>query len=98
MLVEAFSRVEIYFEDGVCEIKCVCQGRTDTGPFEVTIGADVEPDELDACVARCFWVFRGLVKMAENADDPRWVPSDAVAFVLSMINATETGQDFDLLA
>lgn len=88
----------ISFVEGLFEVNCVCHGETEDAPYDLSICSDVELDDLDEYVDRCFFVFMGLMELAVNSDDPRWVPSDAAAFLFSLIEAAETGSEFNMLA
>lgn len=99
MLLEASCKIEITRVVGsLVEVNCVCHVETEDDPYELTIWEEVEAEDLDAYLSRCYFLFQGLIELAGNVDDPGWAPSSAANFLLSMIEAVDSGSDFNIMA
>lgn len=89
--------MDISLVEGVFEINCVCHGETENAPYEVSISATVELDDLDEYVNKCLLLFTGLMELADNENNSGWVPSNAAEFLVSLVEAAEMGAEFDML-
>lgn len=100
MLQSASCHIEVTLIEGLLEVTCDCYIESEEGdpPYEMSVCSEVEVDVLDAYVQRCFLLFRGLIEIAMNTDDPDWEPAEEAQFVLAMIESVEEGTDFDMLS
>lgn len=90
--------MDIWLVEGVFEVNCVCHGETEGAPYDLSICAEVDLDDLDEYVNKCLLLFAGLMELADNEDNPGWVPSNAAVFLFSLVEAAETGSEFNMLA
>lgn len=97
MLFYASCHIEISQVEGLLEVNCVCYGETEEfgePPYELSFCSEIEVDDLDDYVYRCFILFQGLIEAAVNKNNPAWEPTEAAELLFSLIESVSEGTDF----
>lgn len=100
MLRSASCHIEVTGVEGHLEVNCDCSAQTEEGdaPYEVSVSSEIDLDDLDLYISRCLLLFKGVIELAIQADDPEYEVTEAAMFVFSMVQAVITGTEFDMLS
>lgn len=78
-------------------VKCVGRGVTERRTYDFREFAVIEESEVETCLARCLFLYQGLIEYCQGDHSLLQRTSPAMAFFISCISAEETGIPFHLM-